>query len=108
MQTQPDVVFAHAALHQDIVGLLETDAIAVVVSHYAILDDRPEAAVQANAAATTPVQIHVLLLVSFDDEVFHARAFDVIAADDGENRGGLGLVGHQAIRVRRPIDAGRV
>src|SRR5207244_5694143 len=104
MYPQPRVVLAHAILHQDIVGLLETDAVAVVVPHHAILDDRAKAAIEKNAAATTAVEIDILLLVPLDDEVLHARAFEVVAADNREDGRGLGLVGDHAIGVQRLVD----
>ena len=91
-------------LHQHIVGLLETDAVAVEVPHHAILDDRAKAAIEKNAAATTAVEIDILLLVPLDDEVFHARAFEVVAADNREDGRGLGLVGDHAIGVQRLVD----
>src|SRR5439155_25895766 len=51
MEAHPGVVLAHAVPHQHIVGLLETDAVAVEVPHHAILDDRAKAAIEKNAAA---------------------------------------------------------
>ena len=104
MEAQPGVVLAHAVLHQHIVGLLETDAVAVVVPHHAILDHRAKAAIEKNAAATAAVEIDILLLVPLDDEVLHARAFEVVAADNREDGRGLGLVCDHAIGVQRLVD----
>src|SRR5207248_4893398 len=43
VKAKPGVVLAHAVLHQHIVGLLETDVVAVVIPHHAILDYRAKA-----------------------------------------------------------------
>src|SRR3989442_14848995 len=59
MEAQTGVVFAHTALNEDIVGLLEADAVAVVVPHGAILNDGAEAAIEKNAGASTAVQIDI-------------------------------------------------
>ena len=108
MEAQTGVVFAHAALNEDIVGLLEADAVAVVVPHDAILNNGAEAAIEKNAGASTAVEIDIFILVPFDDQVFHTRAFEVVAADDRENCRGLGLVGRHAIGIERRVDGKRV
>ena len=76
-------------MHDHIVGLLEADAVAVVVPHRAAIDDRAETAIEKNAAAAAAVERDVLLLVAVDGQVLHSRPFEVIAADDGEDRRGL-------------------
>ena len=104
MQAEAGVVLAHATAHEHIVGLLKADAVAVVISDRAILHDRAEAAIEEDAAAATAVERDVLGLVAIDDEMLHARALDVIAADDRKDRRSLGLVRHHAIRVQRLVD----
>src|SRR5207247_4033982 len=101
MEAQTGVVFAHAALDEDIVGLLEADSVAVVVPHDAIFDGGSKAAIQKNAGAPTAVEIDIFLLVPFDDPIFHAHAFELVAADDRENGRALGLVGYNEIELER-------
>src|SRR5438477_9755189 len=103
MYPQPRVVLAHAILHDDIVGLLETDAVAVVVPHHAILDDRAKAAIKKDAATTTAVQINISFFGPLDDQVFDARGFGVAAGHDRKHGRSLGLVGDHAIGVQRQI-----
>src|SRR5713226_8351370 len=45
MDAERSVVLAHAVLHDHVVGLLEADAVAVVVAHAAMADDRAEVAI---------------------------------------------------------------
>src|SRR5437867_3853586 len=104
MDAQAGVVLAHAAFDQDIVGLLEAEAVAVVVPHQAILDHRAKAAVEENSSTPAAVQPTILLLVPINDEIGHACSFQVVAADDREDRRGLGLVGDQAIGVERCVE----
>ena len=79
MEAQPGVVLAHAVLHEHVVGLLEADAVAVIVPHRAIFDDGAKAAIEKDAATATPVERDVLALVAVDDEVFNASVFEVVA-----------------------------
>jgi len=67
--------------------LLEADAVAVKVFDLAVLDDGSEAAIEEDAAAATAVEVDVVVFVAFDDEVFNADVFEIVAADDGEDGG---------------------
>src|SRR5438128_736831 len=91
MNPQAGVVLAQATLHEDVVGLLEADPVAGIVSHLTILDDGAKAAIEKNAGATTAVEMDIFLLVPFDDEIFHTRTFQVVAGDDRKDGGGLAL-----------------
>src|SRR2546421_12837488 len=104
MYPQSRVVLAHAILQEDIVGLLETDAVAVVVPHHAILDDRAEAAIKKDAATTTAVQINIPVFGPLNDQVFDARGFGVAAGHDRKHGCSLSLVSDHAIGVQRHID----
>src|SRR5437870_5206263 len=108
MNPQAGVVLAQATLHEDVVGLLEADPVAVIVPHLTILDDGAKAAVEKNAGATTAVEIDILLLVPLEDEIFHTRTFQVVAGDDWKDGGGLGLVPQHAIGIQRRVDGERV
>src|ERR1044071_3015629 len=104
VDAQAGVAFADTTLDQDIVGLLKADAVAVIIADQTVLDHGSETAVEKDAAAPAAVKGDVLLLVAVDDQVFHARAFDVATADDGKHRGGPGLGGHHAIGVQRRVE----
>src|SRR5712691_5535763 len=101
MDAERSVVLAHAVLHDHIVGLLEADAVAVVVAHAAVADDRAEAAIQENARPPAAVEGSVVVLVPLDGQVFDAGAFDVVTADDRKHGRRLGPVAHHAIGVQR-------
>src|SRR6185369_4521223 len=99
MDAQPCIVFAHTALHQHIVGLLEADAVSVKIPRHTILNHCAKTAIEKNAAAATAVEGDILILIPVNDEVFDARAFEVVAADDREDGCGLSFVRQGAIIV---------
>src|SRR5207253_2666536 len=100
MQPQPCIVFADTALQKDIIGLLEADAIPMKIAHEAVLDDRAEPAIEENSRAAAAIQGHILFFVAIDDQVFQARAFEIVAADDWKHRGSLGLSFDHAIGIQ--------
>jgi hypothetical protein len=99
MQTEAGVSFAGAVGHSDVVALLETDAVAIVVADGAARDDRARAAIEKNSSAATSVEVDVLVFVAVDGQIFDARVFEMVAAHDGENGGGLRAVIDHAVGV---------
>src|SRR5689334_21034710 len=100
MESQRRIVLAGATLDDDVVGLLETDAVPVVIAHCAIADHSAESAIQKDAAAATTVEMHILVLIALDDEVFDLRTGEVVTADHREDGGRLGAIVHHAIGVQ--------
>src|SRR6185369_12222556 len=82
----------------------KADAVTVIIPHRAVPDNRPETAIKKNAAATATVQIHILLFVAIDDQIFNARTLKVVAADHGKHRRSLRFVRKGAIRVEGFVD----
>src|SRR5213075_1133421 len=65
---------------------------------------RAKTAIQKDAAASATVQGDVLRLVAVNDEVLHAGSFQIVAADDGEDGGSLGLVRNHTVCVQWRVD----
>src|SRR5581483_9964676 len=103
MHPQSAVILADTILNQHVVGLLETDPVAIEIPHYATPNYCAEAAVQENAASTAAIERDVLLFVSVNHQVLDSRSFQIVSADHGKHRRGFGAVGHQTIRVQRLI-----
>src|SRR5262245_8199478 len=104
VKAQSRGVFARAAPHGHVVGLLKADAVAVKVSRRPVLNQGAEAAVEKDAGSAAAIERDVLLLVAVDDQVFDPRAFEIISTDDGKHGGSLGFVRHHAIGVQGPVD----
>ena len=79
MKPEDGVVLRDAVCDGDVVGLLEADAVAVVVPHDAAADDGAEPPVQEDAAAPAAVQRDIRLLVALDDQILDPHAFGVVA-----------------------------
>ncbi len=108
MEAERGVFLADAIEHLHVVALLEADAVAVVAAHGAAREDRSGAAIEKNPRAAAAVEMDVLLLVAVDGQRLDSDAFDVGAADHGEDRRGLRAVGHHAIGIERQAQGERV
>ena len=104
MEAERRVVLAHAVADDDIVRLLETEAVAVEVSHRAILDDGAETAVEEDAPAAAAVEMRVVLLVAVNGHTLDAAILEVVTADDGEERCGRRAVAHHAVGIERFVE----
>src|SRR5579859_4057382 len=80
MHPQPGIALAGAVFDQDIVGLLKADAITVVVLDHAIVNNRAKSAIKEDPPATAPVQRHILVLVSINDQILKPGSLEVITA----------------------------
>src|SRR5258706_15404033 len=104
MDPEPGITFTQTVMNQNIIRLLEANAVSVVIAHHAVLDHRAEPAIEENAAAPAPIEVHILFLIAVDGQVFDMCAFEIVAADNWKDSRRLCLVAHHAIRIERSID----
>ncbi len=108
MQAKFHVAFANTVADDHVVGLLETNSVAVVIPDRALRDFGPKAAIQKNPSPTTSVQMGIRLFVAFNDQVLHTNTAKLVAANHRKDRGCLRLVadhtvGHQWLVDRECI-----
>ena len=104
MYAEIGIILTSTVNYSNVIGLLEADSIPIVVSHYAILDDRPEGTIQENPRTPAAVQVNVGVLIAFNYEIFNSRPFYVIAADYREDCCGFGFVAYHAVGHERLVN----
>lgn len=101
MKSETAARLDHTFPDLDIVGLLEADAIAIVMAYDAPGDPRVVATVKEDAGGTATVDFGgVFNLIAVNGEIFDPGVFDVVAADDWEDRGCEGVIRNHAVGIQ--------
>ena len=100
MQPKSGAALDDTTFDLDVVGLLEADAVAVVVAHEAVADHAMIAAIEEDAGGAAAVHLgRVFRAIAVHGQVLHAGVFKLVAADDREDRGRKAAVRHQDVGV---------